>query len=118
MIQVTIVPKHYGKRYRFYGVMFEGEEIVRAHRDPEYTAARVLVDRGYSGPFETLGLDGRVRMNFPDLHGAARLRTVEGEKALLCVAKWEPFNFSPAEPEDGETAGPGSEGARDGERPF
>lgn len=68
-LAVALWPLHGGA----YAVTLGEEIIVARSRAPERDAARALLLRGFTGPFETTDCQtGRTRMRFPDIARAAR----------------------------------------------
>ncbi len=70
--------------------MLDGETIIERAHDPEHEAARWLRDHGYTGPMETAGENGTVRMRYPDL-----VKTAEWSIADRAAGGFERRRFRP-----------------------
>jgi hypothetical protein len=87
MITIVVEKTGLGERGLLYEARLDGEVIVTSSICPGYDAARVLQARGLSGPFQTVGSTGRLRMTFPSIEKAALLTLREDDKGLR-VVKW------------------------------
>lgn len=98
MIDVTmhpIRPSFSGYKDYRWTVTLDGSVIVKAARDPEHQAARALQALGHTGPFRTLGIDGKERMRFHDIATTAA-RSVRDGKMGLSNTRWKPFAGVPS----------------------
>jgi hypothetical protein len=86
--RVEITVDGYGERGALCNVRLAGELIVLRSVDPEHDAARVLMARGISGPFETIGADGRTRMRFASIEAAASVTMTEKDRDGLQLRRW------------------------------
>jgi hypothetical protein len=105
MTRVVLNPDRHGR----YHVTLDGEEIVWASRDPEHDAARALLARGFTGPFETVGEDGVVRMRFRDVAETAKWSIVEESRDGLRRRLWSGPHNPDTAPPAGETPSEASE---------
>lgn len=86
MLEITITPSKLNKNYQGFDVKFRGEVILTNQRDPEHSAARELVDRGFTGEMQTYFND-TPSMYFKDIEKAALLTTEEPKEGLR-ERKW------------------------------
>jgi hypothetical protein len=89
MITIVLHPPPKGKFT--YGVELDGEMILTASDNPEYDAARVMRDRGMTGPFQTTDATGRVRMTFASIEETAKWTVEENAKRGPRLVRHHPF---------------------------
>jgi hypothetical protein len=73
--------------YYLYDVTFEGETIVVGSRSPECDAARVLLDRGFTGPLAILDANTGKHRTTVNIEAAAKVTVIESRNQslrLLC----------------------------------
>jgi hypothetical protein len=82
---------HKGQRYDVR--LDSGEMLVTGSLDPSFDAARALLAKGLTGPFEVRdGITGGLRITYPSVEAAAKLRTVDPEDGSgVTIARWKPF---------------------------
>lgn len=91
MTQVELRSVWIGQKTGYvWDVLLNGEEIVHHSADPEHDAARALLARGLTGPFETIR-DGVVVLRFKDIEATARYRTGETKNGGPRTQRWEAF---------------------------
>ncbi len=93
-----IIVRLYGGRVSHKGQLYDvrldsGEMLVTGSLDPSFDAARVLLAKGLTGPFEVRdGITGGLRITYPSVEAAAKLRTVDPEDGSgVTIARWKPF---------------------------
>lgn len=98
--RVEITIDGYGDRGALCNVRLAGLLIVTRSADPEFDAARALLERGLSGPFETIGADGQPRMRFASIEIAARWCMSDERRDGPRLRRWDagsdPDSASPA----------------------
>jgi hypothetical protein len=62
--------------------MFGSERIAEASKFPERAAARWLRDHGFAGALRTVGVDGRPRLTFKSIAGAAEYQPTETDRGI------------------------------------
>lgn len=85
-----------GRHYAMHIEAPDGELLVDRTSDPAYAAARALVARGYTGPFEVCVPSASdpdewiVSLRFKSARAAARLSAVERDRGRLMVIAYRP----------------------------
>lgn len=92
MITVVLHPRALGHKGSRYDVELDGALIVTGSLDPEYDAARAMLERGLSGPFRTITPAGQTRMRFPSIEMAARLTMQESDRGRLRAVPYKPYS--------------------------
>jgi hypothetical protein len=82
-----------GQARAAYMARFGGEVIVADSWNPVFEACRLLVDRGFTGPFE-VWRTGRASpdMRIPDIEEAARWTVLENENVGPVIVRWRPWS--------------------------
>ena len=80
-----------GSRYR---VTYGNTVLLESSRDPEHDAARVLLDKGITGTFETWRPGSSFAAMRFDVEVAAKWRTEEGPNKGPRRVRWRPFSKS------------------------
>jgi hypothetical protein len=82
-----------GRRGQHYMARFGGEVIVADSWNPVFEACRLLVARGFTGPFEVWRA-GRAcpDLLIPDIEEAARWTVLENENVGPVIVRWRPWS--------------------------
>ena len=90
MITIVLHPRNYDL---VYDVELDGEMILIGTDNiaPEYAAARVMRDRGVTGPFQTTDKTGCIRMTFASIEETAKWTIRESPADGPRRVRWHPF---------------------------
>lgn len=98
-IAVVLYPEKIRGAHQRYTVKLKetGETILTNAKDPEWQAARELINRGYIGRYITQ-MSGSDAISFDlDLEAAAQFATAQPDRGLPKIKTWSPFTgFSEA----------------------
>ena len=73
--------------------VYKGKELLlKSCRDPEFEAARALVDAGVTGWMKTRHKGSETIAFELEIEKAAKLSTLTPDKGTLAIRKWVPFN--------------------------
>jgi hypothetical protein len=77
--------------YYLYDVTFDGEVIVTSSRVPECDAARVLLDRGFTGSLAIIDAVTSKKRITVNIEAAAKRTVAESRRRSPRFAKWKPY---------------------------
>lgn len=90
-IEIAPAPRNVTGGGQRYEVRVDGEVLIERARDPEFEAARVLVEQGRTGMLHTRHAGSSiVSMRIP-LAKAAKLTTTDGNHGRPSIRTWTPF---------------------------